>query len=487
MRLRLFLFLGIFTLLNLGLIPLMTLYGLSVCPILRVRGFVFGCAYAGTYVGSVIISNLALIYLLHSSKAKHRFLGLKNHPHWASLGCYVIASIIALIFLQWLFGLNHLSIESRAPEILALASFLLGITQTYGLSWVRAQERQPKHTPPRGFGRSWLSHTFRTMGPIAATMLLLLHFMKLQSEMVKRADAFPPTPEELLQQTSYIILFATLWLSLTYAFHFLSERDAILGVREHLKKLEEGDHDYRSDAAGTWGLWHVLLNYLNDFSTAFGERTRLLKSFSRFVTGEVAHQALKGEITATEGREEELTVIMSDIRDFTKLSSEMPAPLVVDMLNQYFTLMLDEMVKHSIVVDKFIGDGILAYAEERGSGSREANRRAVAAALGMLERLEAFNRDSALPPLKIGLGICRGTLIRGHIGSREKLQHTIIGDTVNRAARLESLCKELGVPLLITGPVWEDLEPLQGERFKAFESVRLKGIAKEVKVYGLSR
>jgi class 3 adenylate cyclase len=101
----------------------------------------------------------------------------------------------------------------------------------------------------------------------------------------------------------------------------------------------------------------------------------------------------------------------------------------------------------------------------------------------MLERLKGFNKDSMMP--EIGIGICRVPLIKGYIGSREKLQHTIIGDTVNKVARLESLCKELHVSLIITTQVWEDLDEDFRSKFHIFKNVSVKGISEKFDVYGL--
>lgn len=392
--------------------------------------------------------------------------------------------MIGLLILQWLFDLNHLSGDSRAPEILAIASLMLGVTQVYGLNWALGT-KTPIQDRKKTFNRSWLGHTMRTMAPTFLAVAVLTHFMLIQSFLAKRSHAGTASIQDLIEQTNYLISFMVVWLLLTYFFHFMSEREAALVINHHLKRLEDGDHTHRSVEEGSWGLWQSLIRYLNEFSAAFGERTKLLNSFSRFVTGEVAQHALKQEITTVGGKEEELTILMSDIRDFTKLSEELPANQIVDLLNDYFTVMLDEMVKHSIVVDKFIGDGILAYVDQGALPPEASNQKAVEAALAMLSRLVSFNAGSKRPEIKIGLGICRGPLIKGYIGSKEKLQHTIIGDTVNRVARLESLCKELRVPLVITTQVWSDLDETLKIRFKIFENVRIKGISETLDVYGL--
>ncbi len=482
---KLLTFLAVFSVLNLAFIPLMALYGLSVCPVLKTPGFFFGCAYAGTYVATVLISNLTIIYFGPISRRNRLPAYFHDRIYLTYILAYVFSSAVGLLVLEWLFTLNHLTGGSRAPEILALTSLLLGITQAYGLDWAM-EDRSSERRQKTDFNKSWRRHTLRTMAPIACLVLVLAHFLVVQIFLLKRADIGVVSAEAILDQVNTIISFLVVWLTITYFFHFLSERDAALVVNVHLKKLEDGEYDHRSSEARPWGLWLALVQSLNDFSKAFGERTKLLNSFSRFVTGEVAQHALKEEITTVSGKQEELTVIMSDIRDFTKLSSEFPADEVVNLLNDYFTAMLDEMVKHSIAIDKFIGDGILAYVDDAKLSPKESNEKAVIAAIEMLKRVKSFNETSNRPELRIGIGISRGPLIKGYIGSREKLQHTIIGDTVNKVARLEALCKDCNVPLVVSDHVWSDLDEKLKSSFTIFRGVRVKGITDAFDVFGLS-
>lgn len=482
---KILIFAIVFSLLNLSFIPLMALYGLSICPVLQVPGFLFGCAYTGTFIGSVLITNFLLIYTLLGTDPEQLPRIFRQNLLVIYVASYVCATIISLVCLNWLFDLNHISGDSRAPEILILTSIVLCITQAYGLSWALGDRYPTKHSQRLSFNRSWFQHTLRTMAPVVIAMIILTHFMLIQSFLQERVGVTNSTPQVIIEQTKYLILFVMVWLSITYFFHFMSEKENALHINQHLKKLEAGDFDYHSKIEGSWGLWASLGLYMNDFSKAFGERTKLLKSFSRFVTSEVANHALQNEITQVSGQQDELTVIMSDIRDFTRLSHELPPAEVVTLLNDYFTVMLDEMVKYSISIDKFIGDGILAYVDSGERDETFENRQAVAAALAMLKRLEIFNTSAARPVIRIGLGVCRGPLIKGYIGSSNKLQHTIIGDTVNRAARLESLCKDLGVSLVISDDVWQSLEAPIQTQFKSYPNVRVKGIAQELSVYGL--
>ena len=152
--------------------------------------------------------------------------------------------------------------------------------------------------------------------------------------------------------------------------------------------------------------------------------------------------------------------------------------------------MLDVISGYQISIDKFIGDGILAYVEPEATDKSEANTEnqlAVEASLAMIKRLDELNLKlikMQLPAVKIGIGIYRGPLVIGLIGSETKLQHTIIGDTVNKTSRLEGLCKELGVQMVISQQVWQSLTSGKKELFRSCEKQTVKGIIEPMDVFG---
>ncbi len=479
---KLIIFLTCFTVLNMALVPLISLYGLSICPTLRIPGFFFGCAYAGSFITFVTALNFALIWLIVKSSQKLPEF-FKRHPSFLFFLSYLFCSIIGLMILQRLFEINHITGNSRAPEILALASLLLGITQSYGLNWALS-ELIPEKSERGTFSKAWRHHTFRTMLPGIAGITTILHFLGVQFTLVDRVDVLPLTSAQVIAQVTQVIGFVVIWMIITYVFHFLSELEYAKRVGTHLRELGEGKFLYVSSVKGAWGLWGSLLDQLNTFSRILGERMNLLKSFSRFVSGEVAQRALSEEIVTVSGKSQELTIIMTDIRDFTRLSETLEASEVVRLLNEYFTEMLDVLATHQIIVDKFIGDGILAYVDpDAGLNEDEQNLAAVKAALQMLERLDEFQNSPKSPRLRMGIGVHRGNTIKGNIGSITKLQHTIIGDSVNRAARLESLSKELQTDLVITEGIWASLTDELKAKFQRTEGIRLKGISAPLDVW----
>jgi adenylate cyclase len=146
------------------------------------------------------------------------------------------------------------------------------------------------------------------------------------------------------------------------------------------------------------------------------------------------------------------TVLFSDIRDFTTVSERIGARATVGMLNEYFAQMVDAIAEHQGILDKFIGDAVMALFGVPWPGEADADR-AVRAAIAMLERLDGLNqlrRARGEAGLAIGIGLSSGELVAGNVGSPRRMEYTAIGDTVNLAARLESATKDYGVSLLVS-------------------------------------
>lgn len=184
------------------------------------------------------------------------------------------------------------------------------------------------------------------------------------------------------------------------------------------------------------------------------EREKLMVSFSKFTNKTIAQKAASGELTLG-GENRNATIFFSDIRSFTAMSEKMQPNEVVEFLDVYMTKMVDCVNKTGGVVDKYIGDAIMAVwgaPESSGSPASDALN-AVTAALMMRVELFKFNKERAaagLPPVKIGCGINSGPVVAGQIGSEERMEYTVIGDAVNLASRTEALNKPFATDVLIT-------------------------------------
>jgi adenylate cyclase len=212
------------------------------------------------------------------------------------------------------------------------------------------------------------------------------------------------------------------------------------------------------------------------------DRDRIKDIFGRYVTTQVSQELLVKQNTLG-GDRRRVTMLFSDIRNFTSMSEGMEPERIIAFLNDYFSEMVDAVFEHHGVLDKFIGDGMLAVfgSIDRSEGHE---RRAVLTALRMRARLAKLNGERATtgqPPIAIGIGIHTDEVIVGNIGSRKRLEYTVIGDGVNTCSRVEGLNKEFGTTILITDATWE---PVRHEfECRAMPEAPLKGKTKVPRLF----
>jgi adenylate cyclase len=187
--------------------------------------------------------------------------------------------------------------------------------------------------------------------------------------------------------------------------------------------------------------------------------SHVLRNFEIFTNKRLARLAMEGKL-ATGGESRNATIFFSDIRAFTAISEKLPPAEVVSFLNDYMERMVSCVILTGGVIDKFIGDAIMAHwGAVESAGSAEADAfNGVRAALMMRASLRCFNklRDGVKNPIiKIGCGLNSGTVVAGQIGSSERVVFTVIGETVSFADRTETLNKPFGTEILITEHTWK--------------------------------
>lgn len=209
------------------------------------------------------------------------------------------------------------------------------------------------------------------------------------------------------------------------------------------------------------GLWLLLGGrQLLELVLRFQEKRRLQAVFKGYVSPQVLEEILGGALApGVFGEKRRLCIMFSDIRGFTSLGEKLPPEQLVLLLNRYFEAMTQAIQSHGGTVDKYIGDGIMAFFGAPKPGTNLAMQ-GFLAAKAKLEQLAELNKNltaEGLPELRIGIGLHLGDAVVGNIGSSERNNYTAIGDAVNSASRLESLTKELGYPLLVSTEVAQAL------------------------------
>jgi adenylate cyclase len=209
--------------------------------------------------------------------------------------------------------------------------------------------------------------------------------------------------------------------------------------------------------------------------------------FARLVSPNVAERIASGVLKIEKGGSvvKECTVFNSDIRGFTRMSEGTNAPVIVEMLNDYFELMVESMFQFEGTLDKFMGDGIMGMWGAPVQHPDDALR-SVRCALDQMERLGRFNRqrvEQDQPPIAIGIGIHTGELVAGYVGSSKALSYTVIGDTVNTSARLCGIA-EAG-QIVVSESTYNRL----GNRFEVEElpPAKLKGKERPLRIFNIIR
>ncbi len=214
------------------------------------------------------------------------------------------------------------------------------------------------------------------------------------------------------------------------------------------------------------------------------DRETIRETFGRYVSPEVRDEILSGRATP-QGSQREVSILFADLRDFTAWVESSPADAVVAGLNAYFTEMDAAVRAHGGLVLQFIGDEIEAVFGAPLSDPQHADR-AVAAALDMQARLEAWNftrRARGEHELRHGIGIHSGTVVAGNIGSQQRMSYALVGDAVNVASRIEALNKQFGTQILISSTTRALLR--EDRNLTAMPAVRVKGRAADVEVFSL--
>lgn len=234
----------------------------------------------------------------------------------------------------------------------------------------------------------------------------------------------------------------------------------------------------------------ISLSYLSSLAVKYyfetKEKKYIKNTFSYYVSKDIINDLLANpKKIKLGGEEKEMTILFSDIRGFTTISEKLSPRELVELLNDYLTAMSDVIMSRRGVVDKYIGDAIMAF----WGAPLEAKNHAELACQSALKMIKCLNekkndwREKYGVDLNIGIGLNTGKVVVGNMGSNQRFDYTVMGDSVNLASRLESITKQYGVRVVVSEFTYQPLKELFVWRY--LDRVAVKGKQTGVKIYEL--
>jgi adenylate cyclase len=218
------------------------------------------------------------------------------------------------------------------------------------------------------------------------------------------------------------------------------------------------------------------------------EAQRLQQTFQKFVPRQFVEHFAKGGaelLSLGYADEDEVAVMFCDIRGFTRLSEQMSPQQLMNFLNSYFLRMNAPIHDNGGFIDKFIGDAIMALFDHPAGTSADKANDAINAALDLQKALHLYNHhraNSGYPPIKHGIGLHYGPVVLGTVGSDDRMDTTVIGDTVNVAQRIESLTEHFGLEILCTKSLIEAAQATDTLACRSIDEVVLKGKSTSIEI-----
>lgn len=261
-------------------------------------------------------------------------------------------------------------------------------------------------------------------------------------------------------------------------------------LRDSAKAIESGDLGVQVIVSSA--------DEIGDLSKSFNSMVRELRvkeqiksTFGKYLDPRIVEKLIAEDGQAVEGQRQVMTVFFSDVQGFSNLGEMLTPAGLVNVMNEYFSLATEPIVRHQGVIDKYIGDAVMAFWGPPFTDSGNHARLACAATLEQFDKIEELKRRlpeitgmrKAVPPVNIRIGLCTGEVLVGTVGSSVSKSFTVMGDTVNTASRLEGANKQYGTRVLIS----EETQRLAQEWFETREIDRIKVVGKSepVRVFEL--
>ncbi|OQY43172.1 MAG: hypothetical protein B6240_13085 [Desulfobacteraceae bacterium 4572_87] len=327
--------------------------------------------------------------------------------------------------------------------------------------------------------RMFVVFTLASIVPM--TLMAILSYNKARLMLVMN-------PEDVIQSlfhlTAFLLIAAFFVIVILSYLVSSSIIGPVKGMEAAMIKVRKGDLTTSARVAANDELG-ILAESFDQMIEGLRDRERIKETFGRFVTPEIARAILENP-PVPGGENTEVSILFSDVRNYTAICEQLSPEDVIALLNDYFSYMVRAIEKHHGLVYQFVGDGIMAVFGAPVKLVDHANF-AVRSALEVMDALNRFNAEirPGLPPIRIGIGINTGPVVAGIIGTQERMEYRVVGDSVNLAARIEALNKDFHTDVLISRSTVDQLK--DHFNLKTFQPVKVKGKEEHVQVYEVLR
>ena len=424
------------------------------------------------------------------SKSRRR---LQNEPYVAMLICFVVWTMASIFFG---FILKQAGAMEMRIKMTSARSFITGLFSMAMVFYLLEHVIQ-KHLAPIFFPHGQLAATKGTIkGRIGVKLIALvlssgilpfgaiLLTIRGSSKVVEQGLRSPQ--EMLLRLQSYLAVETLIFILLATGFTVLFATNLTKSIQDilvTLRRVRKGDFSGQvkvtsNDEIGYTG------DAINSMIKGLQERDAIKELFGRYVTNEIRDEILAGRIKLG-GELKKVTLLFSDLRDFTPMVEAHSPEVVVGIINGYFHQMAEAVTEHKGLVLQYVGDEIEAVFGAPLPLANHADQ-AVAAALSMRKRLAQYDQTliaKGLPALRHGIGIHTGLALAANIGSPDRLSYALVGDTVNLASRISDLTKKFGTDILISADTQRELS--QKPNLRSLPVVQVKGKSQAVEVFAL--
>ncbi|BDQ34437.1 adenylate/guanylate cyclase domain-containing protein [Pseudodesulfovibrio portus] len=463
---------------------LLTVYGGQVCPLIDTLTL----AHWGTLVAAAFIPMALLrMWLLPRLLNRVAIYDQPGRQFFFDLGLFLLFGSGLAVYNTVHLGF---SVFESGPKVLLgflIFGFFSGLDlalereRANGLTIIRENISPPETVRYTSLTRKFSGFALATV--FLAGTVLILTVVKDVYWLTDVNFAMEGSRAQLLivAEIGFIMLVLSGYILLIIASYTRNIRLFFGNETSVLRKVREGDLTRRVPRL-TADEFGEIAGHTNIMIDGLIERDRIKNVFGKTVSPAIAGRLMDREKQGLSlgGSIQPLAILMCDIRDFTARAEGNPPEQVIEDLNRWFTEAVEATNSHGGVVDKFIGDGILALFGL--DGEMDACEKAVACARDMLARLDRLNQ-SLDTPISVGIGIHKGEVLAGIVGSPERLEFTVVGDPVNTAARIERMTRRLDADILVSAAAHSDLP--EGREWRDFGEQSFKGKSQKIRLYGL--